>query len=65
MPAVFAFAGEFATFGFVMRFVTIGECKQKYGRNGNVWLQTKYFCCCRSAVNGFVMRFVAIGECKQ
>lgn len=25
MSVVFAFAGEFATFGFVMRFVAIGE----------------------------------------
>ena len=34
MSAVFAFAGEYATFGFVMRFAAIGECKQIYGRKG-------------------------------
>lgn len=63
MSAVFAFAGEYAAFGFVMRFVAIGECTQIYGRNGNVRLQTRYSCCCRSVINGLVMRFVAIGEC--
>ena len=41
------------------------ECTQKYGRNGNLRLQTRYSCCCRSVINGFVMRFVTIGECKQ
>ena len=34
MSAVFAFVGEYAAFGFVMRFVAIEECKQIYGRNG-------------------------------
>lgn len=36
MSAVFAFAGEYATFGFVVRFVAFGECTQIYGRNGNI-----------------------------
>ena len=48
-----------------MRFVAIEECTQIYGRNGNMWIRTRYSCYCRSAVNGFVMRFVAFGECKQ
>lgn len=65
MSAVFAFVGEYAAFGFVMRFVAIGECKQKYGRNGKVRFRTRYSCCCRSAINGFAVRFVVIGECKQ
>lgn len=43
-----------------MRFVTIGECKRKYGRNGNVRLRTIYPCCCRSVINGFVMRFIRV-----
>lgn len=65
VSAVFVFAGEYASFGFAMRFLAIGECKQKYSRNGNVRLQTRYSCCSRSVINGFVMRFVAIEECKQ
>lgn len=65
MPAVFTFVGEYDAFGFVMRFVAIEECKQIYGRNGNMWFRTRYSCYYRSAINGFVVRFVAIGECKQ
>ena len=57
--------GGYAVFSFVMQFVAIEECKQIYGRNGNMWFRTGYSCCCRSAVNGFVMRFVAFGECMQ
>lgn len=34
MSAVFAFVAEYAAFGFVMRVVAIGECKQIYGRKG-------------------------------
>lgn len=68
MSAVFAFVGGYAVFGFVMRFVAIGECTQIYGRNGNVRLKTIYSCCCRSVINGFVMRFVRVyknGRCGE
>lgn len=68
MSAVFAFAGEYASFGFVMRFAAIGECTQIYGRNGNLRLQTRFSCYCRSATNGFVMRFIGVyknGRCGE
>lgn len=60
MSAVFAFAREYAAFGFVVRFVAIGECMKIYGRNGNVRFRTRYSYCCRSVTNGFVMRFVRV-----